>query len=71
MSKPINFSQKYSELGLKAGDLYGYPVDDAAIYAYGITEEEIAPYMTSKYRRVHCSVILDYILADRKRKSSS
>jgi hypothetical protein len=68
MNKPIDFVEKYNELKLKAGDLFGYPVDDAAIYAYGITEEEIAPYMAQKYRGVSCSVILDKILADRKSK---
>ncbi|MCL1823692.1 MAG: hypothetical protein FWG44_05770 [Oscillospiraceae bacterium] len=71
MSKPIDFVEKYTELGLKIGDLFGYPVDDAAIYAYGITDKEIEPYMKPEYRGVSCSVILDKILADRAAKNKT
>ena len=53
---------------LENGVLASRPVDDMAILAYGITKEEMEPYMNSKYLNTHWSDILDLILDARDSK---
>jgi len=70
-NRPIDFldEELRAELGLEDGDLFSFPVDDTAIYAYKITYNEIHPYMSVKYRDKNWSEILDMILMDRKKKA--
>ncbi|MDR2532962.1 MAG: hypothetical protein LBC82_09005 [Oscillospiraceae bacterium] len=50
----------------KIGDISEYPVDIAAIHAYGITVAEMEPYYDPKYAKTHWSVILKEILSKRE-----
>ena len=50
------------------GELCSYPVDAFARVTYGITVDEMKPYMTGEYIGVHTSVILKLILENRKQK---
>ncbi|MCL2203984.1 MAG: hypothetical protein FWB88_08595 [Defluviitaleaceae bacterium] len=69
MSKPISFYEKSREL--EKGEFFGYPLEDGVIHAYGITKEEIAPYMTPDYHNVHWKTIFHKIMSDRKQKQNT
>jgi len=66
MSKPINFYEKSREI--KKGVFFGYPVEDSAIHAFRITEEEMAPYMSPGLEPMHCMDVLSAILDDRRKQ---
>jgi hypothetical protein len=49
------------------GELCSYPVDAFARVTYGITVDEMRPFMTKEYFGIHTSVILKLILENRKK----
>jgi len=68
MAKVIDFYEKFQ--ALEKGEFAAYPIEDAVIHAYNITEDEIKPYMKPEFFKVHWTDIFDEIMKTRERNLS-